>query len=588
MRRSSRFAGISGTRGTRGTSGATLSIVLAASLLAAACGDDGTQPSTPPAVVASVEVLPADRSLAVGEELPYAARALDATGKVITGRAVTWKSSNETIASVTATGVVSAVAPGNVAIRATVDGRAGSGQLLVTLAPVAQVEVNPTAVSLVEGEARTVFAVARDGGGRVLEGRTIAWVSDDPTVAEVDATGRIVARRPGTIVVTATVEGRSASVTVEVKPIPVASVAVRPTALVLDVGETEQLQAIIRDAGGNALANRAVIWTTDNANATVSATGLVTAASPGYVTITATSEGKTFSVAATVVAEEEYDYELLYTRNRSATVNEIFILSLAYGSVPLRLNAGNVSRSPTASPDGSRIAFAVSMIDLGTGQQVDDIFAVDRTGLNMRRLTSAAGYDDQPAWSPVAAKIAYAHYDMNGRSDIWVMNAEGSNPVNLTADLPATTRSSSPAWSADGTRIAFSSMENGATGSTSSIWTMRADGADKRRLTSTLAGFDAMPNWSPDGQSVAFVRYYGDETDITMVGAAGGQPTRLALPGRQTAPAWSPDGRLIAFAQDGAPFSRIFTMRPDGTDVRLRTGNPTWGGGMRPTWIRKP
>ena len=87
-------------------------------------------------------------------------------------------------------------------------------------------------------------------------------------------------------------------------PAPVASVAVGPTALLLKIGQTKQLTAFVKDASGNPLPGRTVTWQTDSPNvAVVSDAGLVTATGTGYVTIIATCEGKTFSVAATVTDE---------------------------------------------------------------------------------------------------------------------------------------------------------------------------------------------------------------------------------------------------------------------------------------------
>jgi uncharacterized protein YjdB len=87
-------------------------------------------------------------------------------------------------------------------------------------------------------------------------------------------------------------------------PAPVASVAVGPTALVLEIGQTKQLTAFVADAEGHPLSGRVVTWATDSPDvALVSDAGLVTATGPGYVTIVATCEGKTFSVAATVTDE---------------------------------------------------------------------------------------------------------------------------------------------------------------------------------------------------------------------------------------------------------------------------------------------
>jgi hypothetical protein len=130
----------------------------------------------------------------------------------------------------------------------------------------------------------------------------------------------------------------------------------------------------------------------------VSAAGLIAAAGPGYATITATSEGKTFSVAVTVTDGEEdaMPYDLIYHRTTETASGEIIILGTAAMSTPFRVNAGNVSRQPTASPNGNRIAFFVSQREL-TGELTDDIFAVDRNGLNIKRLTSEPGFDGMVA-----------------------------------------------------------------------------------------------------------------------------------------------------------------------------------------------
>jgi uncharacterized protein YjdB len=87
-------------------------------------------------------------------------------------------------------------------------------------------------------------------------------------------------------------------------PAPVASLAAGPTALLLKVGGTKQLIAVVKDASGIVLTGRTVTWATDSPDvAIVSANGLVTATGLGYVTIIATCEGKTFGVAGTVTPE---------------------------------------------------------------------------------------------------------------------------------------------------------------------------------------------------------------------------------------------------------------------------------------------
>jgi len=311
---------------------------------------------------------------------------------------------------------------------------------------------------------------------------------------------------------------------------------------------------------------------------------------PGNATVVASSEGKTFDVAVTVVSGEPSAYELLYRRRGADDRSDIMALQLGTGAAPVAITVGLPSTHPTASPDGRRIAFAVLEYDALSerNELVSSIYAVDRDGRTVRRLTRGSGSEDQPAWSPNGDRIVYRHVDSSGRADIWVMSADGSNSRNLTADLPAGANQHTPAWSPDGTRIAFASEQSGIAGVESSIWTMRADGTAKGRITSTATGFDTWPTWSPDGQRIAFVRQYDLEGDITIVSASGGAPVRVSLPGRQLTPAWSPDGDVIAFVQPGVGVLNVYTVRPNGTNVRLRTVEPAWGGGVEPTWIRSP
>jgi Tol biopolymer transport system component/uncharacterized protein YjdB len=554
-------------------------------ILITACGDSGTGPDGSPFPVATVELDPGAISLVEGDTHAFVARARDLAGRPLEGRVVTWTSSSAAVATVSPEGIATARGPGSAVIRATIETRWAESHLVVSAATVDHVELSETALTLAEGASRTIVAVAKDAAGRVLAGRAITWASNDTTIVVVDTTGRVTGRRVGHANVSAQVEGRTASAVVNVTGATVAFVGITPTALVLEIGESRQLQAIVKDALGNVLQGRTVQWSVDE-NATVTQMGVATGVARGYVTITAVSEGVAGSVGGTII-EAAYDHDLVYSRQSNAGLSELFILTLGTGAAPVRLNAGTVSRTPTPSPDGSRIAFAVSMDVLGGGGRIDDIYAVDRTGLNMRQLTTAPAYDDQPAWSPAGGRIAYRSWEMNGRSDIWVMNPDGSGQVNLTTDMSPTGWRGSPAWTRDGTRIAFTQSETGPAGTLTAIWTMRADGSDKRQVTGTLTGFDATPTWAPGGTHLAFIRYYAGDADISIVDANGGEPVRIPLPGLQSGPAWSPDGALIAFTQNDGTLSNIYTMQPNGSRVRLRTVDASWGGGLSPAWISR-
>lgn len=116
------------------------------------------------------------------------------------------------------------------------------------------------------------------------------------------------------------------------------------------------LTAVTEDARGNVLTGRAVTWSTDNGNAVLNENGVAMGIRPGYVTITATSEGKSYSVAATVVGTEASAYDLLYERRGDGHLSELFVLPLGSGAGLIRINAGTVSSQPTVSPNGMRIA----------------------------------------------------------------------------------------------------------------------------------------------------------------------------------------------------------------------------------------
>lgn len=539
------------------------------------------------APIASLTLNPVQATLAEGDTQAFAVVAKDAAGRVLEGRAFTWTSSNVGVATVSPAGLVTALAAGAAQLEVASEGVTTTAAITVTAAVVAKVELHPAVLALEEGATSIVTATARDAADRVIVGRPATWLSSDPAKVTVDASGKLTAIQAGQSTVTATVDGKSAALVVTVTRAPVASIDLKPNAFVLEIGESRQMMATPKDANGNELHGRAIAWTVTQGDAVISPDGVVTALRNAYISITATSEGVFRSSTATIVPSEDYAYDLLYHRAQGNQQSELFTVTPGAGTTPIRLNAGNVSRSASASPDGLRVAFAVSQAELGTGRRIEDIFAVDVSGLNMKQLTTADGFDVSPAWSPVAARIAYHHYDTNGRSDIWIMNADGTAQLNLTGDMPATAYRSSPAWSTDGSRIAFAQRESGVAGTEASIWTMRADGTDKRKLTSTFSGFDASPTWSSDNARVAFVRYYNGDADISIVGASGGAVQRLAIAGLQQSPAWSPDGQFIAFSQDQGPVTNLFTMRPDGTQIRLRTLMQAWGGGSDPAWIRK-
>jgi uncharacterized protein YjdB len=254
-------------------------------------------------VVATVQVAPAALSVLVGATAPLTVRTLDAEGQELTGRTVVWSTSSPGVAAVDASGRVTGVGTGSATITAASEGRTGATVVTVNSVPVATVALSPALDTLQVGETTQLAAGARDAAGNTLPGRSFSWSASDTRIATVSSTGLVVAIAPGTATVRATSEGRTAEATIVVRERPVATVALTPPVASVVVGGTLQLTARPTDVAGNLLAGRPVTYASSNmALATVDAAGLVTGRSPGNVTITATSEGRTGTAAIRVDA----------------------------------------------------------------------------------------------------------------------------------------------------------------------------------------------------------------------------------------------------------------------------------------------
>lgn len=255
--------------------------------------------------VATVTVSPGTSTIATGATVQLSATTRDANGNTLNGRAVTWSSSNTSVATVSSSGLVTAVSAGAAVVSATSEGVSGSATVTVTApppTPVATISISPSSVSMAIGKTSQLTATTKDAQGATLAGRVVTWSSSDPAVATVSASGVVSGVAVGAAVITATSEGISASITATITPKPVVTVTITGTGPVC-VGASLQLAAIPKDIDGNPLTGRAVVWTTSTgALATISPTGLVLGVAIGSVTITATVEGVSTSVTLGVCA----------------------------------------------------------------------------------------------------------------------------------------------------------------------------------------------------------------------------------------------------------------------------------------------
>ncbi|MBL8958289.1 MAG: Ig-like domain-containing protein [Gemmatimonadetes bacterium] len=253
--------------------------------------------------VARIDVNPPLLQAVVGDTRTLTARVVAVDGSILGDRRLYWATQNPGIATVSQSGVVTAVATGNTQIAVSSGGKSAVVPIAVSPRPVTQVRLVPATASVQVGRTVTLRADALDATGAVVAGRTVLWASSAAATATVTSTGVVTGVAAGTATISATVDGISGTAVVTITPIPVASVTVSPGSGSLIVGQTIQLSATTAAAGGQTLSGRVVAWTSSaNGVASVSSTGLVTAIAPGSATITATSEGVTGTSTITVAA----------------------------------------------------------------------------------------------------------------------------------------------------------------------------------------------------------------------------------------------------------------------------------------------
>ena len=251
--------------------------------------------------VAAVQVTPGNKSLFVDETLQFSATTRDAGGELLTDRPVEWSSNNESVATVSATGVVTALSPGGAIISATSEGKTSPASVTVAAIPVASVVVTPATQSLFIGQTAQLQAEPLDTDGKPLVERVVQWTTTNAAVATVTSTGLVTAHTLGNATIRATVEGKTGSSALTVSPRPPNVVIVTPAQVLVQPGKTSQLSVQVLNDLGEEIPNSPVTFSSsDETVATVSASGLVTGVNPGSVTITATSGGKSGTALVTV------------------------------------------------------------------------------------------------------------------------------------------------------------------------------------------------------------------------------------------------------------------------------------------------
>ena len=193
----------------------------------------------------------------------------------------------------------------------------------------------------------------------------------------------------------------------------------------------------------------------------------------------------------------------------------------------------------------ARIAFSSDRDGNRDGNRANyEIYVMEVDGNNQQRLTDNDFFDTSPSWSPDGKRIAFSsrrdgHFigEFGLSYEIYVMDADGGNEQRLTENRKT---DSSPSWSPDGKWIAFTSDRKG-DDVNFEIYVMDANGENTRRLTNNRV-YDAFPSWSPDGERIVFVSNPDgkhENYEIYVMDNDGGNQQKLTNnPHRDTAPEW--------------------------------------------------
>ncbi len=337
----------------------------------------GTATITVTAVpIASIVITPRDPTVFVQQTTQLTATPKDSVGDPLASQPVAWQSLAASVATVSATGVVTGISPGTAVVQASAESVTGVDTVTITAAPVSSVVLSPSTSSLFIGQTEQLSAQVTNAAGQPIAGATVTYSSSNTAVAKVNASGVVTAVGVGITTITGLSQGKSGTAAVAVFSVPVGSVTVQPADTTIPPTGRAQMRVVVVDSLGHTVTSPTVTWSSTPAGR-VSPAGLVTP-QPGdtgaAISIVASSGGKSGSATVNVsippppaiasVTVQPADTTIAATQSAQmrVVVTDVTGLVVSNPVVAWSTNpAGRVSASGLVTPQATNAGTAITV-----------------------------------------------------------------------------------------------------------------------------------------------------------------------------------------------------------------------------------